>query len=152
MSLPINIGTWAFFAIALTSLLLGWFVFARNRSGAINRAWFRLSAAVGVWSLATAFMVHSPAIDWAWVWARLAQAALSLIPALFLQFNLTLLNGSSEGKYDNLSRWISRIGGLFALLSLTPLIIRELHPEIWFRYYPVAGPFYGLFLVCLIYF
>ncbi len=145
MIFPLNIGTWAFFATALASTGLGLFVYVRNRNGAINRTWFQFSAAISVWALTTGFMVHSPGIGWAFFWCRIGQAAFALIPALFLQFNLALLNGTASGRYDTLFRWIMRLAGLFALLALTPLIVNDLRPELWFIFYPVAGPFYGLF-------
>ncbi|MBI3317571.1 MAG: HD domain-containing protein [Candidatus Omnitrophica bacterium] len=142
--MPLPLGTWGLFATAVASLGLGLFVYARNRRGALNRSWFRLSLAIGVWALATGAMANAPSIDWAFRLARTAQVAFSLIPAFFLEFNLVLLDGN--GRYGGLSRWNLRIAGVFALLGFSPLLIQDLQTEFLFRYYPVAGPFYGTFV------
>ena len=136
-------GTWGFFATTLTSLGLGWFVYQRNPQSPMNRTWLQLSLATAVWALATGLMVHSPGILWAFGWARTAQVAISLIPAFFFRFSMTLVPGA--GHSEGWIRWNRRAAGLFAVLALTPLMIRDLRADLSFQYYPVAGPLYGLF-------
>ncbi len=154
-------GTWGFFLTAGISLGLGFFVYTRNREGRIHQAWLWLSLAIGFWALATGGMVRSVSLPWAFAWARIAQAALSLIPAFLFQFNLALLNGgtassmllsrdvprSGASSTTALFRWVFRSACVFALLGLTPLLMNDLRPEPPFRFYPMAGPFYGLFVL-----
>ncbi len=140
-----SFGTCGFFVTALISLSLGLFVYVKNQQGEINRAWLWLSLTTALWSLGTGLMVTSSSIQWAFGWARIAQAAFSFIPAFFLQFNLALLNGS--GRYEGLHHWILRFAGVFAVLGVTPLVINDLQTEIPFSFYPVAGPFYGVFAI-----
>ncbi len=138
-------GSWGLWATALTGLGLGLFVYAKNRSGPMNQAWLRLSLAVGLWASATGSMLQASDAGWAMGWARVAQAAFSFIPVLLLHFNLILLNGN--GHRQGLLRWSYRAAGLFAVLGLTPLMIRDLQTELSFRHYPVAGPLFGIFSV-----
>ncbi|MBI1953811.1 MAG: HD domain-containing protein [Candidatus Omnitrophica bacterium] len=136
-------GNWGLFAVALTSLGVGFFVYAKNRAGLMNQTWLHLSLATSLWALATGFMILSPSMGWGFVWARTAQAIFGLIPVLFLRFTLALLNG--HGKRPGVLAWNERAAGLMVLLSLTPLMIRDLQTEPPFRFYGVAGPFYGFF-------
>lgn len=144
-------GTWGFFATALTSLGLGWFVYHKNRFGRINRAWLKLSLASAVWALSTGLMVYSPGVFWAFGWARTAQVALSFVPLFFLQFAFALHNGNDRSEeslpVEGWFRWNQRVAGLFAVLALTPLMVRDLRADLSFQYYPMAGPLYGLFVL-----
>ncbi len=139
-------GSWGFFVIAFIGFGLGLFVYVKNRHSAINQAWFRLSFSIALWAFGTGFMVHSLSEFWAFTWSRIAQAALSFIPAFFLQFNLALLN-NGNGRRAQLSYWILRSAGIFALLGITPLVVSGLQREAPFSFYPVAGPFYGIFVL-----
>lgn len=134
---------WDLWAVGLTSLGLGLFVYLKNRGGGINRAWMRLSAATAVWAVGTALMNSAPSSLWGLAWARLSQAAFAGVPLFFLQFTLALTEGLLP--YRTLGVWSQRAAGLFALLAMTPLMVRDLRSELSFRFYPSAGPFYGLF-------
>ena len=128
-----------------TSLALGLFVFTRNRRNPMNRAWLRLCIATVVWLLAAGILRHRPSAPWDLISARIGQTGLSLIPLFFLQFIFGLLD--LQSRYALLLRWQERLAGLFAFLSLTPLILSGVRSEPSLRMYPVAGPFYGLFVL-----
>jgi len=138
-------GNWGLFATAIASLGLGLFVYFKNQRGGLNQAWLRLSLATALWSLTTGLLIQSSSIGWAFGWARIAQAAFSFIPAFFFQFSLALLEG--QDRYEGWLRWNLRVAGVFAILGLLPipLLVKDLQVELWFNYYPVAGPLYGLF-------
>jgi len=136
-------GSWGLYATGLTSLVVGVFVLLRNPQRTLNRVWFRFSMTTALWAFTTGLMAHAPNVEWASRWARTASIAFSFIPAFFLHFSLILAN--DKGKHERLLRWTLRIAGIFALLSLTPLMMSDLQAEFSFRYYPVAGPFYGIF-------
>lgn len=138
-------GSYGFLSVAVTSLLLGLFVYSRNRQGGMHRSWLRLCLATSLWAAATGFMIQSASAGWAFLWARIGQVGLSIIPAFFLQFTLTLVNGHDERQ--RLLRWNLRVAAVFALLGMTSLMIRDLQAELSLPFYPVAGPFYGLFVL-----
>ena len=137
---------WGLFATGLTSLGMGLFVYSKNRQGSLNQAWLRLSLAVALWSAATALLVTTPVAGGAFFWARVAQVTLAFVPAFFLQFSLAILSGNGQVHRGDLLRWNRWLAGIFALIGSTPLILRDLQTEGPFRFYPVAGPFYGLFI------
>ncbi|MBI3322803.1 MAG: HD domain-containing protein [Candidatus Omnitrophica bacterium] len=145
MPLP-DLGPWGLWAAALMSLGLGLFVYSKNSAAWLNQAWMRLSAATAVWAAATALMDRAPSALWALGWARVAQAAFGLVPVFLLQFALALAEDSPAPHRSALA-WSRRAGALFALLGLTPLMVKDVQSELAFRYYPSAGPFYGLFVL-----
>ncbi len=142
MPLP-DLGSWGLWGTGLTSLGLGVFVYLKNRAGWLNRAWLRLSLATAVWAGSTAWMDRAPSALWGLGWARAAQAAFGLIPVFLLEFTVALTDGSPA--YRPVLRWNRRAGGFFAVLALTPLLVSDLQSELSFRFYPAAGPLYGLF-------
>ncbi len=148
MSALATLQSWCWVATAFASLIWGIFVYARDRKSSLHQAWVRLSLAIAFWSLAMNFMVRSFDPVWALIWARVGQVALSLTPLFFLQFSVSLIEGS--GSSQRFLRWNLRLGSVFALLALFPLMIRGLQTEGPFPFYPLAGPFYGLFVVWFI--
>ncbi len=133
--------------VGLASLAVGFFVYLKNRENPLTAIWFRLSMAAAVWALSTFCLMNAPSYGWALFLARLAQAVFGLIPVLFLQFSLALLNGSAQVQGSLLLRYSRIAAGIFLLLGVTPLIFSRLQTDTPFRFYPIAGPFYGVFAV-----
>ena len=134
--------SWGFLATALTGLVLGFFVYSRHPQGLVNRSWLHLSLATSAWALGMFGMIRMPSVSWALAFARVAHAAFALIPMFFIRFGLAL--GGEEVR----PRWIlwgDRSAELFALLSLSPLLVSDLQTGTAFPFYPQPGPFYGLF-------
>jgi len=143
VNFPIQSDAWGLCATGLTSVTLGLFVYSRNREGELQLSWLRLCLATAFWTLATSLLISAPSMGWAFFWVRVAQVAFSLVPAYFLQFSLTLLG--EEGGHQRLLRWNRWCAVTFGLLAVTPLMIRDLQMDAPFKFYPVAGPFYGVF-------
>lgn len=139
---PVGFGSWGLIATAVASLGLGAFVYAKNRLGLVNRVWLRLCLVTSLWAWASSRMMESSQIGWAFLWVRLSLVGLSFVPVFFLEVSQVLVNG--EGESSRL-HWNFRVAGVMAVLALTPLLIRDLHPEFTFHFYPVAGPLYGVF-------
>jgi len=136
------LSSWGFLATALTGLVLGFFVYAKQPQGLVNRSWLHLSLATCVWALGMFGMIRLSSAVWALVFARVAHAAFALIPALFIRFGLALREDEVRPRWI---RWGERSSGLFALLSLTPLLVSDLQTGTEFPFYPQPGPFYGVF-------
>ncbi|PIQ82041.1 MAG: hypothetical protein COV76_05755 [Candidatus Omnitrophica bacterium CG11_big_fil_rev_8_21_14_0_20_64_10] len=131
-------------ATAVVGLVLGLTVYGRNRSAPMSRAWLRLCLSAGIWAAAAAVLSLYRTFGEAIFWARVSQAAFSLIPAYFLQF--TFCWGEHPERLHPAVLWNKRIAGVFALFSLTPLIVSDVQVGLSeFSFYPLAGPFYGLF-------
>ncbi len=135
----------ALLAVSFSSFALGLFVYRKNSQSSVNAAWLRFCVATGGWSLGTACMLNAPSYGWAFLSARLAQASFALIPIFFSQFCLCLRDTEVR---ETLFFWLNKIlAGIFAGLSLTPLIFARLQTDAVLRFYPMAGPFYGAFAV-----
>ena len=139
---------WGLLACAGVGLGLGFFVYTREPDGWVNRAWFRFSVSTAIWALAAGVLNSRISPGWALAIARTGQVALSLVPGFFLEFVAALL--SDYRNREELLRWGQRLSALFAFLSLTPLILRDVRAEGPSQYFPVAGPFFGLFVIWFI--
>lgn len=139
---------WGLLLCGVVSLGLGFFVYRRDPGGWINRAWLRFSVATAVWAFSVGILHGHVSAGWALGSARVGQVALSLVPGFFLEFVLALLNDVRSR--DLLLRWGRRLSALFACLSLTPLILRDVRVEGSSEYFPVAGPFFGPFAIWFI--
>ncbi len=134
--------SWGFFVAALAGLGLGLFVFTRHPQGAVNRSWFYLSLASSVWALGMFGVIRIHSGLWVLGFARAAHAAFALVPLFFVRFSLAL---EADAPLPGWVRWADRSAGLFALLSLTPLVVGDLQTGTIFAFYPAPGPFYGFF-------
>ena len=134
--------SWGFLAAAWAGLGLGLFVYARDPEGRIHRSWFLFSMAASVWALGMFGVTHLLSGLWVLGMARVAHVAYALVPLFFARFVLAL--GGEETRAPWL-RWADRTAALFAILSLTPLIVSVLQTGTPVAFYPEPGPFYGLF-------
>ena len=130
---------------AAVSVVLGFFVFWRNREGLTNQAWTALAFGVGCWSVGSGLMLTLPSHQAALVWARIAHVGAAVIPIAFLRFTLALIGGRLPGR--RLLVGSRAIAGLFAILAMTPVLVADVQPKLGFRYYMVPGPLYASFLI-----
>lgn len=134
--------SWGFLAAAWAGLGLGLFVYVRDSEGRIHRSWFLFSMAASVWALGMFGVTHLLSGLWVLGMARVAHVGYALVPLFFARFALAL--GGQETQPPWL-RWADRTAALFAILSLTPLIVSDLQTGTPVAFYPEPGPFYGLF-------
>lgn len=136
-----------FILLLITGLnaLIGWYVFQKNPKKTPNQAFAFLAASVALWSLGV-FFAHHESLAYT-ILFRLSFVGASLIPLALL----ALVNAFPEKEKSKL-RWqtdlkiFGIVGGLYAVLCFTPLIVRSvslspLGPQ--FSY----GPLYPLFAV-----
>ena len=135
---------WGFLITALAGLGLGLFVYSRDSQGSVNRNWLRMSLATSVWALGMFGVVRMVSGPWVLGFARVAHVSYALIPIFFVRFALAL---GGEETAPGWIRWADRSAGLFALLSLTPLVVSDLQTGTAFAFYPTPGPFYGFFSI-----
>ena len=122
----IGVENWALLLVAISSLFLGVFVYFKGQKIPVNQAWFRFSIATALWAFSTDLMISSLNLGWAIFWARASHLAFSLVPSLFLEFNLSLLNNISN-RWRELQRWNLALAWIFGLLgSCTPLLINDI--------------------------
>jgi len=129
--------------------MLGIFVVSRNPKNTLCRAWFYFCCSVGTWSLGYS-LTMSPDIfkDVALVCSRVSHASGALIPALFLRYVLIWLG--VEHKHRRLLLACFLNCGILAVLSLTPLIVIDVVPKLFFRSYPRGSIGYVLYIVTFV--
>jgi len=137
--------------VAVTSIVVGCFVFLKNTRAPVNRTWFVLTLSIGMWSFGYAMTLASSNMQEAMFWNRIVYTGAIFIPSTFLHFVLTLLNLTSHKKKLILTVYIGSI--VFLFFIPTNLLIKDPVSILnTFRYFTRAGilyPFYVIFYITL---
>ncbi|KAF0134243.1 MAG: integral membrane sensor signal transduction histidine kinase [Candidatus Saganbacteria bacterium] len=127
------------FFTGISSILLGGFVFKRDRPANISLALYTF--AVAVWCLGQAFGELSPAKEQVLFWTRINLSGAIFIPFFYYTFVNAFLGEKKK--------IITYAGLLFCfvllILDTTPFFISDVSRRYVYRYYPVAGPGYLIF-------
>jgi len=141
------------FLTAVIALILGLFVYLKDRKRLTNRIWCFLSISIFVWEFGYFMVLLLADKVKALFWARVLYSGAIFIPVFFLDFVHSFLDLREKGK--TLIRSIYLIGLILLGLNLTPLFIREMTGKLSFRYYAQPGIVYHFFLLtfswCIIY-
>ncbi len=126
------------FYVVLANIFAALFVLSNNPKSRLNQVFFLLTLTVAAWSFSLSIYQMSGKM----IWAVLAYAFSSFIPAVFLSFARVF------PKYDEKEGIIDLLSYLFAFilsgLSFTGLIISDTVTTSW-GYTLVLGPLYPLF-------
>jgi len=143
-----------FFAIAalinmVTSLILGSFIFFRNRKNTTNNTFILLSVAVFVWSLFYFLWQISTDHNSALLYTRLLSIGSLFIPIFYLHWVLSFLGLKDlpQSKLILVSGYVTTF--IFLLFSFSPLFIRDVEPIMVFSFWPKAGYLYTAYLIIL---
>lgn len=145
MSIKINIFSIPPFIVSILILLLGSFVYIKNKKASPNKAYLLLCLTVFLWlfsdSIVFSFVKEGQLLNF---WTRLVLLGVTFIPVTFYHFVVTLLK---LNKHRNILRAIYLIGLLFIfLLFFTNLYISGYNKFFW-GYYPKAGAIFYLDLL-----
>ncbi len=135
-----NLHNFLYLFTALTSISLGIYVFFSNVKNRINQIWCILGVSTFLWSLGFGLMLFAGTKESAVFWARMSHVGASLIPPFYLHFVLSLV-----GKLQQRKKFLFFSYGLgifFALASLSPFVITDLQPKMFFDYYFQPGFLY----------
>lgn len=130
---------------AATSLLLGFFVFNKNRKGKANIAFALFALSVIIWSIGYYFWQVSKDADSALFFTRLLMAGAVFIPATYLHFVLALINKLESRKKLLISSYL--VFFIFFLFNFTPLFINRVEPALNFPFWPKPGIAFHTFLI-----
>lgn len=100
---------------AVTTLIIGLFVFLKNKKSPIHRAFLIYSLAIVQWAFFTALQGMQTDSTWALVWGRFCHVGVLLIPSFFYYFT-TKITGKENGT-------ILKIGFIISFASIIPLLI-----------------------------
>lgn len=138
---------YAVFALVnfLTSAGLAGVVLRRNYRHPLNITFALFAGSVAFWSFGYFFWQFSSEASSALLWARFLMAGAILIPATYLHFVLVLTNLAKQYRRFLLASYI--LFGVFLLLNMTPLFVREVAPVLVFPFWPVPGVMFHIFLI-----
>ena len=137
---------------SLLSFAVGLFIFSKNRKSLINKTFALWTLSVTVWAFGISIhTVTNDALS-GLIWSRILHAAAIFIPTFFLHFTFAILD-IRDKKWI---LWVSYLGSiiLFAF-NFTDLFMSGVRQVLNFKYFPIAGPAYPLFVLmfaaCVIY-
>ncbi|MBU2257644.1 MAG: hypothetical protein KJ926_00820, partial [Candidatus Omnitrophica bacterium] len=137
----------------ITCILMGAFVYFKNRSAEVNKSYSLLSLGLAVWSFSYFFWQISNDRQSAMFWVRLLTVGSILIPSFYLNFILSLLKLGDKRKKIFITAFLSSL--IFIPFCFNNLLIRDLKPKLGFKFWPDAGtlylPFLVFFFLCVIY-
>ena len=129
---------------SLTTLLLGIFVYLIKRTSRIGTIFLFYSFSISWWSFFQILHVTSSDRSNALMWARIMEAGAFFIPTLFVHFVDLLL----ELKIKKVILiWLYVLSFAIATLCITPAMIADAAPKLYFQFIMVPGPLYPLALL-----
>ena len=128
------------------SLLLGIFVYLKNRSSNVNKFFMLLSLSVSLWSwcLFARELAHEKTT--ALFFVRLCYVGAIFVPANFSIFVTSLL----KLEKNKLIAVFYALSLIFLIFDFTPLFIKDVGPILSFRYYGIPGPVFPFYVVSFI--
>ena len=126
------------------SLLLGAFVFFKNRNVPQNRSFVLMCLSICVWLFAYTICYSTHNIDLAILLARIACTAVVFVGTTFYHFIVDFLGLKSEKKFVRVAYLLSFVQ--FPLFLFTNYLLVGVYKYFW-GYYSKAGFFHPLFLL-----
>lgn len=140
---------------AITTFLLGVFVWLRRRHNLINRTFALYCLSISWWSFCEIWGISADAKETALLWTRIEQVGVFFIPTFFVHFIISLLNIKDK-------KWLTKSAYCFsaitALFCFTPYMIADSVPMSsapYVKRFGTPGPVYHfaiIFFVALIIF
>ena len=129
----------------LTSSALGVFVFFKNKKRHVNVSFSIFTLSIAVWSFGYFIWQISNTATGALFWSRFLMAGAIFTSLTYLHFTLVLVNAYEKRKTFIRLSYILSI--LFLLADLTPNFVNHVEPILGFKFWPMPGPLFPLFLV-----
>ncbi|MFH1782286.1 MAG: ATP-binding protein [Candidatus Omnitrophota bacterium] len=149
MSLYAGLSFWT----SALSIILGSFVFLKNRRGAVNRTFGLLSLSIAFWSLGLGLFLSSLTRGQALFWGRMSHVGAILIAPSFVHFAFALLYLDRKKRKALIPLYLFSIALLS--VSFSSHFIYDALPKLSLRYYYVPGILYHFFtlffLICVVY-
>ncbi len=124
---------------SITVPLLAIFVFSRNKTSPVNRAFARWLSAITIWHLGVFCMFCAPNEKYAMLFSKFLHFGVIFIPVTYFHFILTIVG------FTRLRRTLLFVcyflSSVFAFTNLSDLVITNI-VRLTYSYYGVAGPLY----------
>src|SRR3989338_7788949 len=134
---------------AFTTLVIGLFVYLKNKKSSVHRAFLIYSLTIVQWSFFTALQGMQTELMWGLIWGRFCHVGVLLIPTFFYYFT-TKITGKEN-------RTILKIGFTISFVSIIPLLftpyfIPTERTDAGVNFLPAPGPLYiGIIIFFCIY-
>jgi len=131
---------------AITSLLLGLFVFLKNKRNSVNNVFVLLSSAVFIWSIFYFFWQNSTNAESALLYTRLLSIGSILVPIFYLHWVFEFLE-IKDRKSNIILFFGYAITFVFLSFVFSPIFIKGVEKTLIFDFWPKAGPLYTIYLL-----
>jgi len=128
------------------SLLIGTFVYLKNRSSGVNKFFMLLSLSVSFWSWCLFARELAYEKTTALFFVRLCYVGAIFVPANFSNFVISLLKLEKK----KLIAAFYALSLILLIFDFTPLFIKDVGPILSFRYYGIPGPVFPFYVVSFI--
>lgn len=129
----------------LTSIIVCVVAVARDPQKPLNRSLGYFSFSVALWSLCYFMWQVSATAEAALWWSRALMMGGIFIPPTFLHLAFNLIGQSSQRTRRLVVCYL--MSGVFCVLNMTPLFVKDVRPRLFFPFWPTAGVTFGLFLL-----
>ena len=130
---------------AVTHFILAIVIYAKGRRRLTNVAYALYSLAISWWSSLEAFAITRQGFDSALFWWRVNHIGVIFIPVFFVHFVISLLDPPQRKRRTLLIQLSYTLALLFLLLNTTPILIHEVTPKYYFRFFINPGVVYTTF-------
>ncbi len=139
----------SFYAISalvnfITSVTLGFFVIYKSRNSK-NFSFFIFSLFVGFWSIAYFLWQISDTYYVALFWVKILISFAVFIPVAYLHFVYALIEILKRRKFFLIFSYF--LFSFFLLANFTPYFVSHVEPLLNFKFWPIAGSVYSIFLI-----
>ncbi|MEA2113386.1 MAG: ATP-binding protein [Patescibacteria group bacterium] len=129
---------------AITSTILGLFVYLKNRKSKINQAFGLFCLSASIWSYSYYFWQIADSASGALFWSRSLMMGAIFINIFYFHFVLRLFNKVQERKKSLIFGYL--IFFFFFLANFTSLFVKGVRPKLGFDFWPDPGILYHPFL------
>ena len=135
---------------AITSTILGLFVYFKNKKAKINQAFALFCLSAAVWSYAYYFWQIADNANSALFWVRGLMIGAIFGPICYFYFILRLLNKIKEKKKSLIFGYL--VFFFFFLANFTSLFVKGVGPKLEFAFWPEPGILYHPFLLAWLFY
>jgi len=132
------------FLTSALSLVIGFFIYSRNKEALLNKLWMGMSLSVCSWSFGLLKVISEQNPKIAFFWQCFLDISAVFIPVLFFHFILVFLEIDQRIKYKIQLALIYLLGLLIILISPFPIFKKGVVPLFGFDFWINPGPFYFL--------
>lgn len=131
---------------AILSLIVGLIVLYKGRNRLLNRLWFLVSLAIGLWAFGISRIVVADSYQMAWIWNWVLYSGAIFIPIFYFHFIVTLLKIKNERVKVFLLVGYA-LAAIFLIFNFSPYFVKDVPPVFIFKHWVKPGPIYYPYFV-----